>query len=162
MKDKNSGNKLNKKVLFKPSIKKITHILIPILILGLIAFIVIIQKNTSASQCQGNGSSKIYEEAAVAFESGKGLGDQKQVVDKILNNRGYNSDINCIYPLMMYSKSVNDIDATKKYYGAFNELAKKGGKLYEGYKTTINDAQKTIEDFLKLKEEDPNGAVFYF
>ena len=116
-----------------------------------------------ANQCRGGLESPIYKEAISLANERLLTTDDQVIALKIQENKGYKSDVNCLYPLINYYMKQKEADKVKTLFGLYG-LAygedRNAEKMYKDYDVkTYEDVKKQVDLF--IKNEGSVDAVYY-
>jgi hypothetical protein len=148
--------------LFKKVLRNKLFWIITVIIIVVIAGLIVWHKKSSnkttshanTELCNKSENSPIYSQAASVLDQSK-IKDLAKVVDKIKSQRNYQSDPNCLYPVVVYYSYNYDYQNAKKYYDMLQKVydSKKGfAKVYDAYYNM--HALKSIVDHIKKSQSE--------
>ncbi|MEI6481458.1 MAG: hypothetical protein WCO19_04095 [Candidatus Saccharibacteria bacterium] len=138
-------------------------VIVFIVAMGFLGFKIIHRKQTVQSDCGGQATSPLYEEAAKNLNVTT-IKKLKVTVDKIAATKGYLEDANCLYPILYYHLANSDAPNAKATFAqlkkAYNPKIKMA-KSYAGYAKSITDIEDQMKQFDKGLEQLKSNRTFF-
>lgn len=115
------------------------------------------------SQCRMRPEGPLYQEATVLIDESLITDKSRAVAAKIEKDKGYNTDVNCLYPLISYYIVSNDTEKVEKLFKSFGRAYgddRSVNKMYKNYDVkSYKDVKKKVELYL----DNPGGSnAFYY
>ena len=137
-------------------------VIVFIVAMGFLGFKIINRKLVVQSGCGGQATSPIYDKAATLMAPNK-INELKAYSEEITKKQGYESDANCIYPVLYYHLSIGDVPGAKTEYEKFKKAYVPQMKLAAAYKNaagTLNDVDSQMKRLDNTQEEFNRNRTF--